>query len=314
MIISLEGFSRASCSGIHKEIAESTNNKQKFCQHSDSFVTRAVLVWTLEKLDAGERVAIASVINAKGSVPGKPGARLAIGSSGSIFGTVGGAGLEMKVEKKLNEMLEIPPKELRKQGGYVETFQLYKDAKGEKATPLDSLCGGRLTVAFEVIEPVPHILIAGGGHVGRSIAISADLLGWAHSVFDVREEFSNTDRYPYATDNFSSQVNEFLENESKESLLRFSDILLLGHDWSVDQELLLGLLKIRGDSIRPRIGAIGSKSKWNAFLRAASGDGINDKFLENVRCPIGLNIGADSPEEIAIAVCAEILALERGME
>ena len=202
----------ASCGGINKEIAESTSNKQKFCQHSDSFVTRAVLAWAIERLDAGERVAIASVIKANGSVPGKPGARLAIGNRGSIFGTVGGAGLELQVEKKLNEMLEIPSKKLRKQGGCIETFQLYKDAKGEKATPLDSLCGGRLTVAFEVIEPVPHILIAGGGHVGRSIAMSADLLGWTHSVFDIREEFSNTDRYPYAIDNFSSQVNEFLDN------------------------------------------------------------------------------------------------------
>ena len=96
----------ASCGGINKEIAESTSNKQKFCQHSDSFVTRAVLAWAIERLDAGERVAIASVIKANGSVPGKPGARLAIGNRGSIFGTVGGAGLELQVEKKLNEMLE----------------------------------------------------------------------------------------------------------------------------------------------------------------------------------------------------------------
>ena len=199
----------------------------------------------------------------------------------------------------------------RQKGGKVETFVLYKDAKEQEATPLDSLCGGRVTVSMEVIDPVPHILIAGGGHVGRSVALVCDTLGWSHSVFDVREDYANEDIYPYASELHPISVNEFLQREDSDSLTRFSDILLLGHDWSVDQDMLLGLLEKSDGSNRPRIGAIGSKAKWKSFREAAISQGISESVVDSVRCPIGLEIGAESPEEIAVAVCAEIMALEK---
>ena len=92
----------------------------------------------------------------------------------------------------------------------------------------------------------------------------------------------------------------------------FSDILLLGHDWAVDQDLLIGMLRARGEELRPRIGAIGSRSKWKAFSQALIDAGITQTAIDSVRCPIGIDIGAESPEEIAIAVCAEIMALVIG--
>ena len=125
-------------------------------------VSRAVLSWVIEQLDAGERVAMASVIEAFGSVPGKPGAKLAVSTSGKKFGTVGGAGLELKIEQNLLEMLSKSKSQMRKTGGKIETYLLYKDGKGKEVVALDSLCGGQLKVSLEVIEPVPHILIAGG--------------------------------------------------------------------------------------------------------------------------------------------------------
>jgi xanthine dehydrogenase accessory factor len=274
-------------------------------------MTRAVLTWVLGRLERGESVAMASVIEASGSVPGKPGARLALTLSGARFGTIGGAGLELKVENALKGMLNGGRQEVREKGGKVETFVLYKDAKGEEATPLDSLCGGRVTVAMEVMDPMPHILIAGGGHVGRAVAIVCDTLGWSHSVFDVRAEFAEADRYPFASELHSSSVSEFLGSEDSDSMVRFSDILLLGHDWAVDQEMLLGLLGRLESSSRPRIGAIGSTVKWNAFRDSAIAAGVSKESVDSVRCPIGLDIGADSPEEIAVAVCAEIMALEK---
>ena len=271
----------------------------------------AVLSWVLEMLDAGNRVAIASVIKAQGSVPGKPGAKLAISSSGSRVGTVGGAGLEAKIEEKLEEMLSKEGLFYRKRGGTVEDFLLHKDGKGKEVTALDSLCGGRVTVSMEVIEPIPHILIAGGGHVGLSIAKACNNLDWSYSVFDIREDFCNSERFPDARGIYCSSVEEFLENMRGSELEMFSDILLLGHDWSVDERLLIGLLKINNGNSRPRIGAIGSKKKWIEFEKSATKNGIDEGPLESVRCPIGLDIGADSPDEIALAVCAEILALER---
>ena len=270
-----------------------------------------VLSWALSEVEQGRRVAIATIISAKGSVPGKPGAKLAINSRMQNFGTVGGAGLELKIEKKMKELLNEDVKLNRKKGGVIETFYLYKDAKGKEGIALDSLCGGQVEVSIEIIEPVPHILIAGGGHVGRCVALVADSLGWDYSIFDVRKEYSNSEKYPFSNENISTDVDDFLKSEDSESLERFSDILLLGHDWSVDQELLLGLLKLREEKIRPRIGAIGSTSKWSAFKKAAIKDGINEKWFENARCPIGIDIGAETPEEIGLAVCAEILALDR---
>ncbi len=274
-------------------------------------MTRAVLTWVLERLERGESVAMASVIEATGSVPGKPGARLALTPSGARFGTIGGAGLELKVEDALRGMLNGGRQQVHEKGGRVETFVLYKDAKGEEATPLDSLCGGRVTVAMEVMDPMPHVLIAGGGHVGRAVAIVCDTLGWSHSVFDVRAEYADAERYPFASELHAGSVSGFLEEEDSDSLVRFSDVLLLGHDWAVDQEFLLGMLgRIEGGA-RPRIGAIGSTVKWNAFREAAVDAGVSEEAVDSVRCPIGLDIGADSPEEIAVAVCAEIMSLEK---
>tara|TARA_B100001142_G_C14272979_1_gene631643 strand:+ start:359 stop:1183 length:825 start_codon:yes stop_codon:yes gene_type:complete len=273
-------------------------------------MSRAVLSWVVEQLDAGERVAIASVIEALGSVPGKPGAKLAVSTSGKKFGTVGGAGLELRIERSLLEMLSKSKSQMRKTGGKIETYLLYKDGKGKEVVALDSLCGGQLKVSLEVIEPVPHILIAGGGHVGKSVSIVCDTLGWQHSVFDVRSDFSNQQRFPTATETVSCSVADFLKKEKSSSLSRFSDVLVLGHDWSVDQELLIGLLRDSPDNLR--IGVIGSKSKWKGFVKAAEESGIGKDGLSNARCPIGLDIGADSPEEIAVAICAEILSMERG--
>ena len=274
-------------------------------------MTVSVLNWAIKRVEAGERVAIASVVQASGSVPGKPGARLAISSSGEKFGTIGGAGLELKVEKELQEILLRDLSDLRKKGGKVELFLLNRDGKGKEASALDSLCGGQVTVAMEVITPRPHILIAGGGHVGLSIAKVCDSLEWLYSVFDVREEYCNRQRYPNAEGNFCSSVEKFLQNESSDSLTRFSDILLLSHDWAVDEEMLIGLLQLSKEGRRPRIGAIGSKKKWSAFEKKAIENGVEKRLIDSVRCPIGLDIGADTPEEIAIAVCAEVLCLER---
>jgi len=270
-----------------------------------------VLTWVLDRLERGESVAMASVIEASGSVPGKPGARLALTPSGARFGTIGGAGLELKVEDALRGMLNGGRQQVREKGGRVETFVLYKDAKGEEVTPLDSLCGGRVTVAMEVMDPMPHVLIAGGGHVGRAVAIVCDTLGWSHSVFDVRAEYADAERYPFASELHAGSVSGFLKGEDSDSLVRFSDVLLLGHDWAVDQEFLLGMLGRIESGARPRIGAIGSTVKWNAFREAAVDAGVSEEAVDSVRCPIGLDIGADSPEEIAVAVCAEIMSLEK---
>ena len=149
------------------------NTKSHNYVMGESAMTRTTLDWVLKKLDEGEIVAIATVIETSGSVPGKPGAKLAFSSDGMRFGTVGGAGLERKVETSLEELLS--QKDFSNKGK-IESFMLHKDGKGLEITKLDSLCGGKVTISMEVILPMPHLLIVGGGHVGLSIAVRHDHL------------------------------------------------------------------------------------------------------------------------------------------
>ena len=267
-------------------------------------MTQRVLEWATARLREGEPVALASVITAQGSVPGKPGAHMAVTES-EVYGTVGGAGLELKVMNHLREILETNE-------GRIETYQLQKEAGSGTGTPLNSLCGGILTVSMEVIQPMPHILLAGGGHCAQAIADASAPLGWSVSVLDVRPEYAAEELWPDAEECISSQPGDFLARETTESLARFSHILLLGHDWAIDEALLIGLLE-RTEG-RPRIGCIGSRSKWQAFEKSVLDSGLSQDLLETVICPIGVSIGAESPQEIAIAVLAQIIAEIKGVE
>ena len=267
-------------------------------------MTQRVLEWVTARLREGEAVALASVISAQGSVPGKPGAHMAV-TAAEVYGTVGGAGLEVKVMNHLREILVSGE-------GRVETYQLQRDSTANVGTKLNSLCGGIVTVAMEVVQPMPHILLAGGGHCAQAIADASAPLGWNISVLDVRSEYANEELWPDAEECISAEPGDFLVRETTESLARFSHVLLLGHDWEIDEALLIGLLE-RCEN-RPRIGCIGSRSKWQAFEESARDAGITQDALDAVICPIGINIGAESPQEIAIAVLAEIIADLKGVE
>jgi xanthine dehydrogenase accessory factor len=168
--------------------------------------------------------------------------------------------------------------------------------------------------------PMPHVFIMGGGHCGEAIAGLLDQVAWPYSVHDTREEFSSQQLYPHAAQCITSTVADLMESENENTLKRFSDILLLGHDWAEDQERLLSLLSIFNGAGReldgeqaPRIGVIGSRSKWQSFEQEALSAGIPQDLLDQVICPIGMNIGAESPEEIAVAVVAQILSAHKGV-
>ena len=275
-------------------------------------MTATVLRWALKCLERRKAVVIATVIETTGSVPGKVGARIAMSESGNAWvGTVGGAGLEMKVINRCRELIN----DTSKPYGEIIIFGLNKGAKGYEVQPLDSLCGGKVTLSLEVMIPMPHILLIGGGHCAQALAQSIDLLGWTFSVHDTRKEFCNSELYPSANKLYHLEVSKFLKSIEVEDASKFSDILLLGHDWSEDQNRLLGLLELYSNqnleldgASAPRIGVIGSRSKWQEFEKQGLAKGISQEILDSVICPIGLNIGAQSPEEIAIAVLAQIMS------
>ena len=281
-------------------------------------MTAHVLRWVLGELARQNKVVLATVLNTSGSVPGKTGARLGMSSNRFAWtGTVGGAGLEHRVLKRCEELLSDQNKSFAE----VLTFGLNKGAKGYEVTPLDSLCGGRVSIALEVMIPMPHVHIMGGGHCGEALASTVHALGWSYSVHDTREAYVSTEKYPHAVERSSSSVSGLFKDESGESLGRFSDILLLGHDWAEDEERLLSLLRLLDgpetllDGVQsPRIGVIGSRSKWRAFEKTCLKDGVSQRLLDQVICPIGLHIGAQSPEEIAVAVVAQIMSMHKGVD
>jgi len=272
-------------------------------------MSQNVLEWTVSQLDHGCAVALASVVTASGSVPGKPGAKMAINSMGEQFGTIGGAGLELQVTEKLVKMLNEEDEE----NGEVITYQLYKGSKGYETVPLDSLCGGKVTLSVEVIHPMPHILLMGGGHVAQAIGDTCRNLDWKYSVQDTRDEYASNDKFRTASELHSGSIEEFITMENEKSISRFSHIYLLGHDWKEDELRLIGLLKLIQNAKKngfrtSHLGVIGSRAKWKAFEKSAIEAGIGEEIVSDVECPIGLNIGAESPQEIAIAVCASIIS------
>ncbi|MEL0181626.1 MAG: XdhC/CoxI family protein [Candidatus Poseidoniales archaeon] len=281
-------------------------------------MTAHVLQWVLSELASQRRVVMATVLNTSGSVPGKTGARLAMSSHEHTWvGTVGGAGLEHRVLQRCRELLGDASQPFAE----VLTYGLNKGAKGYEVTPLDSLCGGRVSIAVEVMIPMPHVHIMGGGHCGEALATTLHGLGWDYSVHDTRKAYVSEDKFPHAVERSSASVADILEGETAVTLGRFSDIMLLGHDWAEDQERLLGLLQVLNQpgvdldgKQHPRIGVIGSRSKWQAFEEAAREQGVPQALLDQVICPIGLNIGAQSPEEIAVAVAAQIMSLHKSVD
>ena len=276
-------------------------------------MTARVLTWVLEQLQHNSPVVLATVVSTKGSVPGKAGARLAMNRTHDWVGTVGGAGLEHKILNRCKELLQQS-----KAHSEIHTFGLNKGAKGYEVQPLDSLCGGQVTISLELMLPMPHVLLMGGGHCSEAISKLLPKKGWNYSVQDTREAFTTTELYPEAIELSFSTVEAYFSNETAASLSRFSDVLLLGHDYSEDLDRLQRLLQLAEEAdvspdgkAFPRIGAIGSRSKWKSFTDSCIEVGIQPASLDRVRCPIGLNIGAESPEEIAIAVIAEILSMHK---
>jgi xanthine dehydrogenase accessory factor len=242
-------------------------------------------------LDRRAPFAVATVVATRGSVPGKVGARMIVHPDGSQHGTVGGAGLEANVKRLALEAIGS-----RRSGTH--RFDLARQKPGG----LDSVCGGSAEVFVEYMAPRPHLLILGGGHVGLAVGRLCEQLEYAYSVADVRPEFATAERFPGARARFSLGPAQPFE---KLDLSDYSHLLVIGHDHHVDGELVVAALK---SGFKGSLGVIGSKTKRLEFRKRCADRGIEpEEFDRRVQCPIGLAIGAETPEEIAVAILGEII-------
>jgi xanthine dehydrogenase accessory factor len=254
---------------------------------------KAVQQKILQLIEEGRAFAVATVAETRGSVPGKQGAKLLFLPDGATFGTVGGAGLEQKVKALCRKALE------ERKGGLASFDLMYY-----KEGALDSLCGGSVKVLVEYMAPVPHLLIAGGGHCGLEIAKLCDQLGYHHSVLDDRAEYASRERFPGAKRALQAMPEDFFATED---LAPYSHVVLVGWSHKIDTDLLFHLVRKF-----PRwIGLISSKTKKLEMFRRLKARGIPESDLGRVVAPVGLPIGAQTPAEIAVSILGQIIATVR---
>ena len=240
----------------------------------------------------GAAVALATVVSGERGSPGKSGFRMLVYSTGTISGTVGGGLLEEKVrEEALRCIAEKKSKLL--------DFTL--DEKS--ADSIGAICGGMVKIFIEPIPSASTLYVFGGGHIALPLVQFAKALDLSVVVVDDRQEFANKDRFPLADEvklgEFSQVIKtiEFHENDC---------VVIITHGHEHDEEVLEACLtKVKLPSY---IGMIGSKEKIAITYSHLKNKGIAEQLLGKVNAPIGLNIGSQTPAEIALSIAAEIVA------
>jgi xanthine dehydrogenase accessory factor len=238
----------------------------------------------------GRRFVLLTVVESRGFTPQKPGRHMLVADGGETAGTIGGGAIEHEC------MLEA--KTLMKAGGTTRMV------KKQLTTELGMCCGGEMVVHAEVLEALPRLFVFGAGHVARPLAALAAATGFGVTVVDARAEWLTSERFPTA-------ARELRDPEAavRELKLDASDsVVVTTHDHALDQRVVQELLK---HELR-FTGVIGSFAKQRKFALRLKARGFEDDAIARMRTPVGLAIGAQTPEEIAVSIVAELVAVRRG--
>ena len=246
-----------------------------------------------EAIDSGRGAAFVTVISVAGSTPREAGAKMLVYADGSIEGTVGGGAVESLVIKKAVECVA------KGEGG---KFVFGLKPGGNTGM----ICMGDMEVFIDVYKNPFRVLILGGGHVGVKIAEACRLAGYPYLVADDRKEFANPERFPEALAIINEKPHEAVAAAGADADT-YAVIVTRGH--LADLESLRAVL---GKPWR-YAGMIGSRKKVRLMLEQALADGFDPAWVAAVCAPIGLDIGAETPEELAIAIVGELVAVRRGL-
>ncbi|MBZ5540538.1 MAG: XdhC/CoxI family protein [Acidobacteriia bacterium] len=240
----------------------------------------------------GKRGALATIVHTNGSIPSYESSRMLVREDGSIAGTIGGGCVEADVWAAAREVMqkETPRKMV---------FNLNHDANYDNGL----ICGGTLEVFVEPILPQPAVYLFGGGHVSMALAQAVQAAGFAVGVIDDREQFANAQRFPMAGEIYTSYDDAFAKLQPNAS--SYLVIVTRGH--KEDMRCLAWAVRTEARYI----GMIGSKRKVLSVYQALEKEGFRPQEFERVFAPMGLEIGALSPEEIAISITAELIAVRR---
>jgi xanthine dehydrogenase accessory factor len=241
----------------------------------------------------GQKCALATIVEVRGSIPSYESAKLLVREDGSMAGTIGGGCVEAEVWNAAREVIETEkPKRL--------SFNLGQDAAYDNGL----ICGGQLEVFVEPVLPIPHAFIFGGGHISKSLSKVANLAGFSTVIVDDRESFANRERFPEAEAVHAAEYEQVFPSLA---INETSYLIVVTRGHRDDMRVL----KLAIATNARYIAMIGSKRKVLNVVRELEKEGIPREAFERLYAPMGLDIGAISPEEIAISVAAEMIAVRR---
>ncbi len=244
----------------------------------------------------GRRGAVATIVNVRGSIPSFETAKMLVRDDGSIAGTIGGGCVEAEVWQAAREVMESEkPRTV--------TFNLNQNPKYDTGL----VCGGTLDIFIEPVLPPAFLYIFGAGHVSVNLYQVAKHAGFDVTVVDDRDTYANRERFPEAreviAEDFDVATRRLAPNES-------SYIVIVTRGHRDDMRVLRWAVQTQARYI----GMIGSKRKTIAIFKELQNEGLPAHLFERVHAPVGLDIGGVTPEEIAVAITAELIAIRRHAE
>ncbi|HZW92343.1 MAG TPA: XdhC/CoxI family protein [Candidatus Eremiobacteraceae bacterium] len=241
----------------------------------------------------GRRGAVATIVNVRGSIPSFRTAKMLVRDDGSIVGTIGGGCVEADVWQAAREVMES-------EKSRTLTFDLNQDPKYDTGL----VCGGTLEVFVEPVLPPALLYIFGAGHVAVNLCKVAANAGFDPIITDDRSSYATQERFPAAREvrvlDFDDATRSLEPNETS-----FIVIVTRGH--RDDMRILRWAVQSRARYI----GMIGSKRKVIGIFNTLRNEGVPAHLFDRVHAPIGIDIGAVTPEEIAVAITAELIAIRR---
>ena len=252
-----------------------------------------MLASAAEALRLGETVALVTVVRAQGSTPQRAGAKMLVWPDGRTVGTIGGGCYENDAFWKAREAIVSGRPSL-------VHYELNDDFAQENGL----ICGGRMDVHIDPLAPSPRLYIIGAGHVGFHLARVAGDAGFQLHVVDDREKFANPERFPGA-DVVVEPIPDWL-GRAELPASAYVVVLTRGHQHDLDAVRALAPREFK------YLGLIGSRAKIARIFDALRTEGMSSECLERLHAPIGLEIGAVTPAEIAISILAELIAVRRG--
>ena len=253
-----------------------------------------VFAAVVEALERGEPAALVTIVATTGSTPQRVGAKMLVFADGRIVGTIGGGCYEKDAFWKARESITSRRPQL-----------VHYELDDDFAQETGLICGGQMDVYIEPIEPSPELYIIGAGHVGFHLARAAQEVGFRVHVVDDREKFASAERFPNAAEVVVEDIPSWL---GRTSLPPHAYVVIVTRGHTNDLEALRALA--------PRelryLGLIGSRAKVARIYDALMADGMSVESLKQVHAPIGLDIGAVTPAEIAVSILAELIAVKHG--